>query len=809
MLAGVPFHVETDNRENFPSDRSFHCFKKQRDKFYELLREWQVQHTIPGWSMHASMATRIRELVAMATDITNIFHFAKLFTSQLIKMCLEDPDQVTGPHENFLLNHLKMENPDKLKRLEERFTTPSSVVGPCPPPQFPGCQEFFRKFILEADSYTFNQHLMDCISARIQELNKFSYLPDQGITSSASFPDKELKDQFLACLQTVQILAKFLGLIKFLPYKQNEKVSEKLKEEIMAGRPKEPYQLDILSCLWAGYHHKRLVLVVPWLVEYLSMIDSDAVTLDYYKSTFRLLSSIYRVVGTSNVGKFPPCNQFLLLLLIGWLFEVLSQTPDLLNTLESTQLSESSEFTEPPLDHIPIIEQPYLYTACPYLSDARGLLSEASVSSPMRKITPVAADVTVPSSHNYTTEFNVSQVQIDLERNFFHTQSPSLKKSVDFVGNRVASNCIKHIDGRLLMANRKQLADRMMGMFQNASTTEGDLGGFRKEAQDCTDQICKETLLEADHSAKRFVEKKCKVLIRNMVADDASVQLQQTACSIAVRNSLQKVQRWIHLQIPGAFKQELESTLQKCLKLQTTKAGHSTEMKMKSEETAGIVSMTPPSVLLQELKDAVYALMFSPDPSQLSQDLHSLITKTKTVLGGRQDLTPTTISAIGHLLKDLFALTCIIYPHCVTTPPLAIKPFEQITDKFNSVNISSSGGTRSVPVQYRNGRDTRETSRSKDSQGNTEYHTKQCSVKDCPYEVSITLNTKERKHCLLHEFLLLCKEYINFKLSPQNFISARTQYISALGNSVTTEFDFCQIYNYMNEIQLIDDDEVT
>lgn len=31
-------------------------------------------------------------------------------------MCLEDPDQVTGPHENFLLNHLKMENPDKLKR---------------------------------------------------------------------------------------------------------------------------------------------------------------------------------------------------------------------------------------------------------------------------------------------------------------------------------------------------------------------------------------------------------------------------------------------------------------------------------------------------------------------------------------------------------------------------------------------------------------------------------------------------------------------------------------------------------------------
>ncbi|PIK44665.1 putative codanin-1-like [Apostichopus japonicus] len=235
MLAGVPFHVETDNRENFPSDRSFHCFKKQRDKFYELLREWQVQHTIPGWSMHASMATRIRELVAMATDITNIFHFAKLFTSQLIKMCLEDPDQVTGPHENFLLNHLKMENPDKLKRLEERFTTPSSVVGPCPPAQFPGCQEFFRKFILEADSLI-NFHIY--LTKVSHHLPVFLTRKYDRLATFYSLKLQELKDQFLACLQTVQILAKFLGLIKFLPYKQNEKVSEKLKEEIMAGRPK-------------------------------------------------------------------------------------------------------------------------------------------------------------------------------------------------------------------------------------------------------------------------------------------------------------------------------------------------------------------------------------------------------------------------------------------------------------------------------------------------------------------------------------------------------------------------------------------
>ena len=56
-------------------------------------------------------------------------------------------------------------------RLQERFITPSSAGSPCPPPSFPGCQEFFRDFILAAACHIFNQYLMTTMAAKISEVS--------------------------------------------------------------------------------------------------------------------------------------------------------------------------------------------------------------------------------------------------------------------------------------------------------------------------------------------------------------------------------------------------------------------------------------------------------------------------------------------------------------------------------------------------------------------------------------------------------------------------------------------------------------
>ena len=87
-------------------------------------------------------------------------------------MCKGDASfKQDGDDENVsLLSQLKQTNPQKFKRLQERFIQPSSSGGPCPAPSFPGCQEFFRDFILAASCHIFNQHLTDTMAAKISDV---------------------------------------------------------------------------------------------------------------------------------------------------------------------------------------------------------------------------------------------------------------------------------------------------------------------------------------------------------------------------------------------------------------------------------------------------------------------------------------------------------------------------------------------------------------------------------------------------------------------------------------------------------------
>lgn len=44
----------------------------------------------------------------------------------------------------------------------------------------------------------------------------------------------------------------------------------------------------------------------------------------------------------------------------------------------------------------------------------------------------------------------------------------------------------------------------MMALFHNASTADGDMQEFRKNAQECMDQACRKTVEEAEETGKRW-----------------------------------------------------------------------------------------------------------------------------------------------------------------------------------------------------------------------------------------------------------------------------------------------------------------
>lgn len=83
----VYFNSDTDNRENFPSELSFHSFRKQRDLFYEIIRIWEMNHLQPGWSFSVGLSGKIRSLLHLTGDPTNYVHLCRLFKDQLLRTC--------------------------------------------------------------------------------------------------------------------------------------------------------------------------------------------------------------------------------------------------------------------------------------------------------------------------------------------------------------------------------------------------------------------------------------------------------------------------------------------------------------------------------------------------------------------------------------------------------------------------------------------------------------------------------------------------------------------------------------------------
>jgi codanin-1 len=74
-------------------------------------------------------------------------------------------------------------------------------------------------------------------------------------------------------------------------------------------------QLDVLGCITEAKHAHKLVLTVPWVVKFLSMMDPVSAHIPYYSAVFDQLFGIYQDIH------LPGRASLLIRLLLGWLFE--------------------------------------------------------------------------------------------------------------------------------------------------------------------------------------------------------------------------------------------------------------------------------------------------------------------------------------------------------------------------------------------------------------------------------------------------------------------------------------------------------
>lgn len=86
------------------------------------------------------------------------------------------------------------------------------------------------------------------------------------------------------------------------------------------------------------------------------------------------------------------------------------------------------------------------------------------------------------------TEVVFHFVQLQLEESFFHGQPASTRKTVEYVAERVASCCVKHMCNKLLPSIKQQGAADVAQLFSASSivtAASGDSEGAVKQLKVC------------------------------------------------------------------------------------------------------------------------------------------------------------------------------------------------------------------------------------------------------------------------------------------------------------------------------------
>ncbi|KAG7237992.1 hypothetical protein INR49_031346 [Caranx melampygus] len=567
FIHSVPFRPATDNRSNFGSDKAFHTFKKQRDVFYEVLREWEDFHMEPGWNFDVALGRMMSQL----TSAGNHSHFARLFLKQLVQMC-KGPRMNNSPSDTpdtDLLGMLGADSLGRLKRLEERLIQPHGVVGPCPPPSFPGHQEFFRDFLQTASCCQLNQHLQDSLCQQLLQLDEVSILsPPAPLGEGEEEGDGDMEQQdekqrFTSVLLLARLLAKFLGFISFLPYQTSERPSREIQETAIALRSKSVPVLDVCAVLNNSMKRRRTILTVPWLVEFLSMLDFIGPLLLCYRTALGTLLLLYRRMLLGRCGEMCYLNKLLMVSVLGWLFQIPVIPEDIFFTNEFTEVAklEESKISATGLDCIPLVDQQLLYTCCPFLGEFRKLLaafvsgSTAKSGGIIRKITPTSAELRDTPTANRSQQ----KLQMDLEQAFFHNQPPSLRRTVEFVAERIGSNGVKHMKATLV----SELVERGEKMLRDGLELPNS------NPSKLNDSICAQLCdagLEALARATRFCCEKSPEAIRILLPDETSPAVLTTSENITKRLATEKACSWLSANITALIRREWKSRYDRVMK---------------------------------------------------------------------------------------------------------------------------------------------------------------------------------------------------------------------------------------------------
>ncbi|XP_069684614.1 codanin-1 isoform X2 [Periplaneta americana] len=575
------------------------------------------------------------------------------------------------------LDILKEVNPDKLSRLRERLVTPIPSGGPCPLPTFPGQQEFYRNFILHSSHPMFLQHLTDSLISEILDLNDTDFTASD-LEDTDTSVDDATRSSYLACVSALRLLAKFLGFIVFLPYQSKiNPLPESMVTAHSTVRAKLCPQFDVLACVNEAVRMHKLVLTLPWIVKYLSMMDSVSVHLPYYWAVFEQLFCIYQS------AKGPGRSSLLVRLLLGWLFESPNFPESLFYAWKQTNnlVETGGELGRVvPLDSLDVVDEHCLYLCCPFLGELKLCLSVGigSSSRSVKHITPVSASLNQPSA--------ARQIELLLEESFFHGQPASTRKTVEYIAERVASCCVKHICNTLLPRVKQQGSANVEKLLSARINTDTPFS--ETAVKQLKESLLKEVTVIADkcsddfrqcfyNDVTEYCQQRCKRAMPPLLADDVLETVCHTCAQIAARLSQERVNMWIQSHITaGLFLKEFQLDIEKAFR-NASKGDNKNDSICKASHVVPpggrnvkhIDAVVTPAQAIMQVRELIWQLLDGHKNNVSEQQVLALLKMVHSTLSNRADLIPSAEKMLPTLLVDL-ALSLVVHQPAMMTSTL-------------------------------------------------------------------------------------------------------------------------------------------
>lgn len=152
---------------------------------------------------------------------------------------------------------------------------------------------------------------------------------------------------------------------------------------------------------------------------------------------------------------------------------------------------------------------------------------------------------------------------MQLEEAFFNGQPVSIRKTVDFVSERISSACVKNICNKIVPEFKKESVREFKKILKGFDKVESNL---LQKQMDFT-AICLKNLKNyCSDQVEIMIEERVETCIALLLSAEELPEVKRVCVWITKRMCLERVNQWINSHVnPGVFSKEFDSELKRFL----------------------------------------------------------------------------------------------------------------------------------------------------------------------------------------------------------------------------------------------------